>query len=75
MEAREIMWFKTRQGQMAKQPCPAGTIGTCVLQNEAKGVLLLWLFAFLAFSCLVYLLVVVVWGLFVWFFVTTYFNI
>ncbi|XP_027454355.1 adhesion G protein-coupled receptor L3 isoform X6 [Zalophus californianus] len=27
VEAREIMWFKTRQGQMAKQPCPAGTIG------------------------------------------------
>ncbi|XP_054942306.1 adhesion G protein-coupled receptor L3-like [Physeter macrocephalus] len=26
VEAREIMWFKTRQGQMAKQPCPAGTI-------------------------------------------------
>ncbi|XP_039701241.1 adhesion G protein-coupled receptor L3 isoform X4 [Pteropus medius] len=27
VEAREIMWFKTRQGQMAKQPCPTGTIG------------------------------------------------
>ncbi|XP_047654764.1 adhesion G protein-coupled receptor L3 isoform X2 [Phacochoerus africanus] len=27
VEAREIMWFKTRQGQTAKQPCPAGTIG------------------------------------------------
>ncbi|XP_030781060.1 adhesion G protein-coupled receptor L3 isoform X7 [Rhinopithecus roxellana] len=27
VEAREIMWFKTRQGQIAKQPCPAGTIG------------------------------------------------
>ena len=67
MEAREIMWFKTRQGQMAKQPCPAGTIGMCVLQNEAKGVLLPRLFAFLAFSCLVYLVVVVVWGLFVCF--------
>uniref|UniRef100_A0ABB5UPJ2 Adhesion G protein-coupled receptor L3 n=1 Tax=Sus scrofa TaxID=9823 RepID=A0ABB5UPJ2_PIG len=26
VEAREIMWFKTRQGQTAKQPC-AGTIG------------------------------------------------
>ncbi|XP_041435733.1 adhesion G protein-coupled receptor L3 isoform X6 [Xenopus laevis] len=26
-EAREIMWFKTRQGQIAKQPCPLGTIG------------------------------------------------
>ncbi|KAM7157765.1 adhesion G protein-coupled receptor L3 isoform 7-T9 [Molossus nigricans] len=27
VEAREISWFKTRQGQTAKQPCPAGTIG------------------------------------------------
>ncbi|KAM4854867.1 adhesion G protein-coupled receptor L3 isoform 6-T8 [Thomomys bottae] len=27
VEAREILWFKTRQGQIAKQPCPAGTIG------------------------------------------------
>ncbi|XP_053511000.1 adhesion G protein-coupled receptor L3 isoform X6 [Artibeus jamaicensis] len=27
VEAREIVWFKTRQGQMAKQPCPTGTIG------------------------------------------------
>uniref|UniRef100_A0A2R9BRM1 Adhesion G protein-coupled receptor L3 n=1 Tax=Pan paniscus TaxID=9597 RepID=A0A2R9BRM1_PANPA len=27
VEAREIMWFKTRQGQIAKQPCPAGTVG------------------------------------------------
>uniref|UniRef100_A0A8C3WFB4 Adhesion G protein-coupled receptor L3 n=1 Tax=Catagonus wagneri TaxID=51154 RepID=A0A8C3WFB4_9CETA len=27
VEAREIVWFKTRQGQTAKQPCPAGTIG------------------------------------------------
>nr|XP_044986134.1 adhesion G protein-coupled receptor L3 isoform X4 [Jaculus jaculus] len=27
VEARDIMWFKTRQGQVAKQPCPAGTIG------------------------------------------------
>ncbi|XP_078532696.1 adhesion G protein-coupled receptor L3 isoform X8 [Lissotriton helveticus] len=26
-EAREIVWFKTRQGQMAKQPCPVGTVG------------------------------------------------
>ena len=33
VEAREIMWFKTRQGQMAKQPCPAGTIGMSVLQS------------------------------------------
>ncbi|XP_073542415.1 adhesion G protein-coupled receptor L3 isoform X2 [Phyllobates terribilis] len=32
--AREIMWFKTRQGQTAKQPCPLGTVGvatyTCI---------------------------------------------
>ncbi|XP_063311719.1 adhesion G protein-coupled receptor L3 isoform X2 [Pelobates fuscus] len=27
IEAREIMWFKTRQGQVAKQPCPLGTVG------------------------------------------------
>ncbi|KAM4707505.1 adhesion G protein-coupled receptor L3 isoform 1-T1 [Discoglossus pictus] len=27
VEARDIMWFKTRQGQMAKQPCPLGTVG------------------------------------------------
>lgn len=27
IEAREIMWFKTRQGQTAKQPCPLGTVG------------------------------------------------
>ncbi|XP_018427049.1 PREDICTED: adhesion G protein-coupled receptor L3-like, partial [Nanorana parkeri] len=27
VEAREIMWFKTRQGQTAKQPCPLGTVG------------------------------------------------
>lgn len=33
VEAREIMWFKTRQGQMAKQPCPTGTIGKYVLQS------------------------------------------
>lgn len=25
--ARDIMWFKTRQGQTAKQPCPLGTVG------------------------------------------------
>ncbi|XP_040273726.1 adhesion G protein-coupled receptor L3 isoform X1 [Bufo bufo] len=34
MAAREIMWFKTRQGQTAKQPCPFGTVGvatyTCI---------------------------------------------
>ncbi|XP_077128477.1 adhesion G protein-coupled receptor L3 isoform X4 [Ranitomeya variabilis] len=32
--ARDIMWFKTRQGQTAKQPCPLGTVGvatyTCI---------------------------------------------
>ncbi|XP_072261022.1 adhesion G protein-coupled receptor L3 isoform X3 [Pyxicephalus adspersus] len=27
VEAREIMWFRTRQGQTAKQPCPLGTVG------------------------------------------------
>ncbi|XP_067412993.1 adhesion G protein-coupled receptor L3 isoform X1 [Emydura macquarii macquarii] len=27
VEAREIMWFRTRQGQTAKQPCPMGTVG------------------------------------------------
>ncbi|XP_038615713.1 adhesion G protein-coupled receptor L3 isoform X4 [Tachyglossus aculeatus] len=27
VESREIMWFKTRQGQVAKQPCPFGTVG------------------------------------------------
>lgn len=27
MEARDIMWSRTRQGQMAKQPCPMGSIG------------------------------------------------
>ena len=37
VEAREIMWFKTRQGQTAKQPCPAGTIGESVLPGQAKG--------------------------------------
>nr|XP_033771020.1 adhesion G protein-coupled receptor L3 isoform X11 [Geotrypetes seraphini] len=26
-EAREITWFKTRQGLLAKQPCPVGTVG------------------------------------------------
>ncbi|KAK2115785.1 Adhesion G protein-coupled receptor L3 [Saguinus oedipus] len=33
VEAREIMWFKTRQGQIAKQPCPAGTIGKSALKH------------------------------------------
>lgn len=27
MEARDIMWSRTRQGQVAKQPCPVGSIG------------------------------------------------
>ncbi|KAG8454505.1 hypothetical protein GDO86_000936 [Hymenochirus boettgeri] len=27
VESREIVWFKTRQGHMAKQPCPLGTVG------------------------------------------------
>lgn len=27
VEARDIMWSRTRQGQMAKQPCPMGSIG------------------------------------------------
>ncbi|KAJ7396428.1 Adhesion G protein-coupled receptor L3 [Pitangus sulphuratus] len=26
MEARDIMWSRTRQGQVAKQPCPMGSI-------------------------------------------------
>lgn len=26
-EARDIMWSRTRQGQVAKQPCPMGSIG------------------------------------------------
>ncbi|XP_075060888.1 adhesion G protein-coupled receptor L3 isoform X5 [Mixophyes fleayi] len=37
VEAREIMWFKTRQGQTAKQPCPLGTVGvatyTCIIPD------------------------------------------
>lgn len=36
VEAREIMWFKTRQGQVAKQPCPTGTIGESVLRTKLK---------------------------------------
>ncbi|KAG8594072.1 hypothetical protein GDO81_001057 [Engystomops pustulosus] len=35
--ARDITWFKTRQGQTAKQPCPLGTVGvatyTCIAPN------------------------------------------
>lgn len=55
VEAREIAWFKTRQGQTAKQPCPAGTIGTSVLQSPAGAVPPLRL-AFRALSLLLLLL-------------------
>ncbi|XP_060546280.1 adhesion G protein-coupled receptor L3 isoform X26 [Pantherophis guttatus] len=37
VEAREIMWFKTRQGQMAKQPCPKGTVGVSTFLCLAPG--------------------------------------
>ncbi|XP_048359300.1 adhesion G protein-coupled receptor L3 isoform X19 [Sphaerodactylus townsendi] len=37
MEARKIMWFKTRQGQMAKQPCPRGTVGVSTFLCLAPG--------------------------------------
>nr|XP_060619340.1 adhesion G protein-coupled receptor L3 isoform X11 [Anolis sagrei ordinatus] len=37
MEAREIMWFKTRQGQVAKQPCPRGTVGVSTFLCLAPG--------------------------------------
>ncbi|XP_012579571.1 PREDICTED: latrophilin-3 isoform X7 [Condylura cristata] len=37
VEAREIVWFKTRQGQMAKQPCPTGTIGVSTYLCLAPG--------------------------------------
>ncbi|XP_060043989.1 adhesion G protein-coupled receptor L3 isoform X10 [Erinaceus europaeus] len=37
VEAREIMWFKTRQGQVAKQPCPTGTIGVSTYLCLAPG--------------------------------------
>ncbi|XP_075719991.1 adhesion G protein-coupled receptor L3 isoform X3 [Rhinoderma darwinii] len=33
--AREIMWFKTRQGQTAKQPCPLGTVGVATYTCNA----------------------------------------
>ncbi|NXA13821.1 AGRL3 protein, partial [Sapayoa aenigma] len=32
MEARDIMWSRTRQGQMAKQPCPMGSIGVATFR-------------------------------------------
>ncbi|XP_053154048.1 adhesion G protein-coupled receptor L3 isoform X6 [Hemicordylus capensis] len=37
VEAREIMWFKTRQGQVAKQPCPRGTVGVSTFLCLAPG--------------------------------------
>lgn len=49
VEAREIMWFKTRQGQMAKQPCPAGTIGKSDRQSSARSLLLGYLAFLVAF--------------------------
>ncbi|NXP68309.1 AGRL3 protein, partial [Chloropsis cyanopogon] len=32
MEARDIMWSRTRQGQLAKQPCPLGSIGVATFR-------------------------------------------
>ncbi|NWQ85619.1 AGRL3 protein, partial [Burhinus bistriatus] len=32
MEARDIMWSRTRQGQVAKQPCPIGSIGVATFR-------------------------------------------
>ncbi|KFZ60068.1 Latrophilin-3, partial [Podiceps cristatus] len=32
MEARDIMWSRTRQGQGAKQPCPMGSIGVATFR-------------------------------------------
>ncbi|KFQ03005.1 Latrophilin-3, partial [Leptosomus discolor] len=32
MEARDIMWSRTRQGQVAKQPCPVGSIGVATFR-------------------------------------------
>ncbi|XP_061493911.1 adhesion G protein-coupled receptor L3 isoform X1 [Rhineura floridana] len=37
VEARDIAWFKTRQGQMAKQPCPRGTVGVSTFLCLAPG--------------------------------------
>ncbi|XP_042310202.1 adhesion G protein-coupled receptor L3 isoform X29 [Sceloporus undulatus] len=37
VEAREILWFKTRQGQVAKQPCPRGTVGVSTFICLAPG--------------------------------------
>lgn len=49
VEAREIMWFKTRQGQVAKQPCPAGTIGEPAPASLAQACLEFVLIFFLQF--------------------------
>ncbi|KFZ54966.1 Latrophilin-3, partial [Antrostomus carolinensis] len=32
MEVRDIMWSRTRQGQVAKQPCPMGSIGVATFR-------------------------------------------
>ncbi|XP_064917702.1 adhesion G protein-coupled receptor L3 isoform X32 [Columba livia] len=32
VEAREILWSRTRQGQVAKQPCPMGSIGVATFR-------------------------------------------
>ncbi|NWX01544.1 AGRL3 protein, partial [Caloenas nicobarica] len=32
VEAREILWSRTRQGQVAKQPCPVGSIGVATFR-------------------------------------------
>ncbi|NWV46385.1 AGRL3 protein, partial [Daphoenositta chrysoptera] len=32
VEARDIMWSRTRQGQVAKQPCPLGSIGVATFR-------------------------------------------
>ncbi|NWV67760.1 AGRL3 protein, partial [Malurus elegans] len=32
LEARDIMWSRTRQGQVAKQPCPLGSIGVATFR-------------------------------------------
>uniref|UniRef100_A0A8C9NKZ2 Adhesion G protein-coupled receptor L3 n=1 Tax=Serinus canaria TaxID=9135 RepID=A0A8C9NKZ2_SERCA len=32
VEARDIMWSRTRQGQLAKQPCPLGSIGVATFR-------------------------------------------
>ncbi|NXD12907.1 AGRL3 protein, partial [Nothocercus nigrocapillus] len=32
VEARDVMWSRTRQGQVAKQPCPIGSIGVATFR-------------------------------------------